>query len=42
MDTINLVGAVLGLAVLLVMALTPLLLALPERPHRRSPSRGAA
>lgn len=33
MDTINVIGGILGLAVLLVMALTPLLLALPERRH---------
>jgi hypothetical protein len=33
MDIITAVGAVLGVALLLVMALTPLLAALPERPH---------
>jgi len=33
MDIITAVGAVLGVALLLVMALTPLLAALPERPR---------
>jgi len=35
MDIITAVGAVLGVTLLIVMALTPLLLELPERPGPR-------